>query len=150
MTRRRYTREDRGSRSKFESSLLSGLLNWKATNTTKNSCVPPSETKPAAKDSGSIAGGSPASRYIDSKGAAAYLGVSKAKFFRLRSKGHFRPSPVTGLYHLDDLDREARAVQPPSPDDNSDEEATQKIFGKSESKPPLAHGGSSAKPVSQE
>ncbi len=50
----------------------------------------------------------PASKYVDSKAAYQHLGISKASFFRLRKLGHFSPSPVTGRYHLDDLDREAR------------------------------------------
>ena len=48
----------------------------------------------------------PASKYVDSKAAYQHLGISKASFFRLRKLGHFSPSPVTGRYHLDDLDRQ--------------------------------------------
>jgi hypothetical protein len=48
------------------------------------------------------------SKYVDTKTAYQHLGISKASFFRLKKLGHFLPSPVTGRYHLDDLDREAR------------------------------------------
>ena len=48
------------------------------------------------------------SKYVNTKAAYQHLGISKASFFRLRKLGHFLPSPVTGRYHLDDLDREAR------------------------------------------
>lgn len=51
------------------------------------------------------------SKYVDTKAAHQHLGISKASFFRLRKQGHFSPSPITGRYHLDDLDREARGVQ---------------------------------------
>lgn len=52
----------------------------------------------------------PKTKYTNAKGAAQYLGLSKATFFRLRAKGYFQPSPVTGRYHLDDLDRETKAA----------------------------------------
>jgi hypothetical protein len=51
------------------------------------------------------------SKYVGAKAAYQHLGISKATFFRLRGNGHFPPSPVTGRYHLDDLDREARGIR---------------------------------------
>ena len=52
----------------------------------------------------------PASPYTNSKRAAAYLGIFKAQFIRLRSRWYFKPSPITGRYHTDDLDRETRGL----------------------------------------
>lgn len=92
----------------------------------------------------------PRTKYTNAKGAAQYLGLSKATFFRLRAKGHFQPSPITGRYHLDDLDRETRATPAGLSGNRAAEAAAQKPFGKSESMPPLAHGGSMANVVSLE
>jgi hypothetical protein len=64
---------------------------------------PATERKPAP-----VAHEPPASKYVDTKAAYQHLGISKASFFRLRKLGHFSPSPITGRYHIDDLDREAR------------------------------------------
>ena len=50
------------------------------------------------------------SQWINAQQAAVYLGISKATFARLRKKGHFKPSPITGRFHLDELNREAFGI----------------------------------------
>jgi len=86
--------------------------------------------------------GLPKTKYTNAKGAAQHLGLSKATFFRLRARGHFQPSPITGRYHLDDLDRETRAtLSKPNGRDPADAQ-NQNPFGYSEPMPPLAHGES--------
>ena len=115
MARRIDTQERGRSRSKFESSLISGVLKERTSKASKNSGMPPLVTPSVQKGSSPCSKHAPASPYTDSNGAAAYLGISRAKFFRLRSKGHFQPSPVTGRYHMDDLDSEARGLSAPDP-----------------------------------
>jgi hypothetical protein len=110
MARRIDTQERGRSRSNFESSLISGLLKERTTKASKNSGMPPLVTPSVQKGSSPCSKHAPASPYTDSKGAAAYLGISKAKFFRLRRQGHFKPSPITGRYYTDDLDRETRGL----------------------------------------
>jgi hypothetical protein len=70
------------------------------------------------------ASSAPKTKYTNAEGAREHLGISKSKFFRLRNQGYFKPSPVTGLYHLDDLDREARGIRQPSP---YEQQASQKF-----------------------
>ena len=55
------------------------------------------------------------SQWINAQQAAVYLGISKATFARLRKKGHFKPSPITGRFHLDELNREAFGVHSQAP-----------------------------------
>ena len=113
---RKINRQARGkTQSKFESNLIAGLLSERAGKAKKSSGMPTLDPRLVGKPSGFISTHSPASRYTDSKGAAGYLGISRAKFFRLRSKGHFHPSPITGRYHMDDLDSEARGLSAPDP-----------------------------------
>jgi hypothetical protein len=110
MARRKDAQKRGSSRSTFESNLISGLLKERTTKATKNSGMPPMVTPAVRKSSSSCFKQPPASPYTDAKGAAAYLSISKAKFFRLRRQGYFKPSPITGRYHTDDLDRETRGL----------------------------------------
>ena len=132
----------------FEANLVAGLLNHRRL---QNSCR---IRKACSRDADqtevglTLAQTPSKTKYTNAKGAALHLGISKATFFRRKARGHFKPSPVTGLYHLDDLDRETRPVPAALSGNNSAEAATQKIFGNSETHTPLAHGGSVSKPVS--
>ena len=132
----------------FESNLVAGLLNHRRL---QSSCR---IRKACSRDADqtevglTLAQTPSKTKYTNAKGAALHLGISKSTFFRRKARGHFKPSPVTGLYHLDDLDRETRAVPGALSENNSAEAATQKTFGNSETHTPLAHGGSVLKPVS--
>lgn len=53
---------------------------------------------------------SPQCQWVNARQAAVTLGISKATFARLRKKGHFKPSPITGRFHLDELNREAFGI----------------------------------------
>lgn len=78
----------------------------------------------------------PKTKYTNAKGAADYLGISKATFCRLKTKGFFKPSSVTGRYHLDDLDREARGTISLQNGNDAADAQNQKTFGHPESMPP--------------
>ena len=146
----RKANHSRSMATKFQTNLLAGLLTYRRlenhTPLNKELLREAEKTVTATV----TVQAPPNTKYTNAKGAAQYLGLSKATFFRLRAKGHFQPSPVTGLYHLDDLDRESRAVPAALSENNSAEAATQKTFGNSETHTPLAHGGSVLKPVSLE
>jgi len=71
----------------------------------KSTPLPTPERKPASV----ITQQQPASKYVATKAAYQHLGISRATFFRLKKQGHFTPSPVTGRYHLDDLDQHVRS-----------------------------------------
>ena len=148
---RKINRQARGkTKSKIESNLIAGLLSERAGKAKKSSGVPTLDPRLVGKPSGFMSTHSPASRYTDSKGAADHLGISKAMFFRLRAKGYFQPSSVTGRYHIDDLDSEARGIPATPGSSISAEAATQTTFGKAETTPPLAHGGRPSKTVGLE
>ncbi len=112
------------ARSRFESNLLSGLLS-KAGKSSEFAAS--SKAKDDASQAPPILPVK-SSRYTDAKGAAEYLGISKSTFFRLRNKGFFTPSPVTGRYHLDELDREAKGVPPNHTGKGAAEVLTQKLL----------------------
>ena len=133
MARRIDTQERGRSRSKFESSLISGVLKERTSKASKNSGMPPLVTPSVQKGSSPRSKHAPASPYTDSKGAAAYLGISKAKFFRVRRQGHFKPSPITGRYYMADLDLEARGIQSTPTGRATGDAELPKTFGKSES-----------------
>ncbi len=95
---------------KFESNLLSGLLRQKQRHVDK--CFSKVDQKDVKKIQAPLprAPTVPESKYTNAKGAAKHLGISKATFFRRRAAGFFQPSPVTGKYHLDELDREVKGI----------------------------------------
>ena len=135
---------------KFQTNLVAGLLNHRRQGSRNLSGKVPAQGTNKTESGEVHVPASPKTKYTNAKGAAEYLGISKATFFRRRALGYFQPSPITGRYHLDDLDREAKG-NPTTPGISiSAEAAIQKTFGKSETTPLLAHGGSPSKIVSFE
>jgi hypothetical protein len=92
----------------FEANLVAGLLNQQRQRNQKFkhkiNAQKPQKTEQTPHQRHAL----PETKYVNARGAAQYLGISKATFFRLKAKGHFRPSPITGRYHLDDLDSHAK------------------------------------------
>jgi hypothetical protein len=126
---------------KFQTNLVAGLLNNRRQGNPHLSAKVPAQGTDKKASAGHHAQ-PPQTQYTNAKGAAEYLGISKATFCRLKAKGFFQPSPVTGRYHLDDLDREARGtLSRPNGCDAADAQ-TQKTFGHPESTQPPAPSGS--------
>lgn len=146
----RKTNHSRNMATKFQTNLVAGLLTHQRLENRTPLAKGPVQEAEKTKTAAVHVQAPPKTKYTNAKGAAQHLGLSKATFFRLRAKGHFQPSPVTGRYHLDDLDRETRSAPAELSGKSTAETATQKPFGKSESMPPLAHGGSMANVVSLE
>jgi len=133
---------------KFQTNLVAGLLTQQRLENRTPLAKGPVQEAEKTKTAVVHVQAPPKTKYTNAKGAADYLGISKATFCRLKAKGFFKPSPITGRYHLDDLDREARGtLSRPNGGDAADAQP-QKTFGDPESMPPLAHGGSVLKPVS--
>lgn len=109
------TKHSRRTASRFESNLLEGLSKISQQQRMKSQGKSPLEDFRTVASGPPHASTPPKTKYTNAEGAKEHLGISKSKFFRLRNQGYFKPSPVTGLYHLDDLDREARGIQEPSP-----------------------------------
>ncbi len=146
----RKTNPARNNATKFQTNLLEGLLTHRRMEH-RNPHDKVSARETDKKERGAVhLQAAPKTKYTNAKGAAEYLGLSKASFCRLKAKGFFQPSPITRRYHLDDLDREARGtLSRPNGGDAADSQ-TQKTFGDPESMPPLAHGGSLSTVVSLE
>ena len=146
----RKTNHSRNMATKFRTNLVAGLLNQRRLEKrTPLGKEPFQETDKTERGAVHVQA-PPKTKYTNAKGAAEYLGLSKASFCRLKAKGFFQPSPITRRYHLDDLDREARGtLSRPNGGDAADSQ-TQKTFGDPESMPPLAHGGSLSTVVSLE
>ena len=136
----RKTNHSRNMTTKFRTNLVAGLLNQRRLeNRTPLDKGPFEETDKTERGAVHVQA-PPKTKYTNAKGAAEYLGISKASFCRLKAKGFFQPSPITRRYHLDDLDREARGtLSRPNGGDAVDAQP-QKTFGDPESMPPLAHG----------
>lgn len=138
----RKTNHSRNMATKFQTNLVAGLLTHRRlenhTPLNKELLRDAEKTKTAAVH----VQAPPKTKYTNAKGAAQHLGLSKATFFRLRAKGHFQPSPVTGRYHLDDLDRETRATPAELSGIRTAEAAAQKSFDPPKSIRPPAPGGS--------
>jgi hypothetical protein len=108
MSRNLY--KGQGITEKFQNKLVAGLLKQQREERRESSRKSPIPKTCLVERDQTLAshGTTPETKYTDAKGAAQHLGISRSKFFRLRSKGHFTPSPITGLYNFQDLDREAR------------------------------------------
>jgi hypothetical protein len=118
------TNHSRRAVSRFESNLLEGLSNISQQQRKKCQGKSPLEDFRTVASAPPHASFAPKTKYTNAEGAREHLGISKSKFFRLRNQGYFKPSPVTGLYHLDDLGREARGIRQPS---TYEEQASQKF-----------------------
>lgn len=138
----RKTNHSRNMATKFRTNLVAGLLNQRRLeNRTPLDKGPFEETDKTERGAVHVQE-PPKTKYTNAKGAAQYLGLSKATFFRLRAEGHFQPSPVTGRYHLDDLDRETRSAPAELSGIRTAEAAAQKSFDPPKSIRPPAPGGS--------
>ena len=132
--------------STFQANLVAGLLSHRRQEPSRSKGKAPArESEKTANAVGHVQA-SPQTKYTNAKGAANYLGISKATFCRLKAKGFFQPSPVTGRYHLDDLDREARGTLSTPERSDAAEAQPQNTFGPPETMPPLAHGESMLNP----
>jgi hypothetical protein len=137
----RKTNHARNNATKFQTNLLEGLLTHRRMEHRSNP-----QDKVSAQEMDKMERGAahlqaaPKTKYTNAKGAADHLGISKATFCRLKAKGFFQPSPITGRYHLDDLDREARGALSTQNGRAAADAQTQKTFGHPETMPPLAHG----------
>lgn len=146
----RKTNPARNNATKFQTNLLEGLLTHRRMeHRNPHDKVSARETDKMERGAVHLQA-APKTKYTNAKGAADHLGISKAMFFRLRAKGYFQPSSVTGRYHIDDLDSEARGIPATPGSSISAEAATQTTFGKAETTPPLAHGGRPSKTVGLE
>ena len=137
-------------RTRFQTSLVAGLLEHRRQKSRNFPGKHPVQDTHMSESGAACVKACPKTKYTNATGAAEYLGVSKATFFRHRANGHFPPSPITGRYHLDDLDREARGTLSIRNGHDAADAQTQKTFGKSETTPLLAHGGQKSPQVSLE
>ena len=111
----RKTNHAPSSATKFQTNLLEGLLTHRRMEKRNTQGGVPILKTDKPEGGVSHVQALPKTQYTNAKGAADHLGISKATFYRLKAKGFFPPSPITGRYHLDDLDRDARGIQKPSP-----------------------------------
>ena len=106
----RKTNHARNNATKFQTNLLEGLLTHRRMeHRNPHDKVSARETDKMERGAVHLQA-APKTKYTNAKGAADHLGISKATFCRLKAKGFFQPSPITGRYHLDALDREARGA----------------------------------------
>ena len=138
----RKTNHARNNATKFQTNLLEGLLTHRRMeHRNPQDTVSARETDKVERGAVHLQA-APKTKYTNAKGAADHLGISKATFCRLKAKGFFQPSPITGRYHLDDLDRETRGALSMQNGSEPTNTQTQKTFGHPETMPPLAHGES--------